>query len=262
VLVLIDGVQVNSVTLGAFDFANLTPEGFDRVEVLRGGGGSLYGSEAVGGVINLITRSGSAPPSGGFSVAGGNGATDRETGVFSAATDLFKIAGTAKHLGAAGFGAEGPVDAAGAVTRNNHAYDATTFRCAVTTPDRDQLAVRHPALREERRRPRQREQLPRRARSERARTATSTSPRSAGRTRRARPVPPLLRRVREGRRALQRSRRREQPRGDALAHPVEIIRAMRRRTTPGSGRWRRAASSTRANRPTCSRSRAPPTRRR
>ena len=127
VLVLIDGVQVNSVTLGAFDFANLTPEGFDRVEVLRGGGGSLYGSEAVGGVINLITRSGSAPPSGGFSVAGGNGATDRETGVFSAATDLFKIAGTATHLGTAGFGPEVPVDAAGTVKRNNDDYDATTF---------------------------------------------------------------------------------------------------------------------------------------
>ena len=62
VLVLIDGVQVNSVTLGAFDFANLTPEGFDRVEVLRGGGGSLYGSEAVGGVINLITRRGPCRP--------------------------------------------------------------------------------------------------------------------------------------------------------------------------------------------------------
>lgn len=126
VLVLIDGVQVNSVTLGAFDFANLTPEGFDRVEVLRGGGGSLYGSEAVGGVINLITRSGATPPSGGFSVAGGNGGTDRETGVFSAASDLFKIAGSATHIGTAGFGPEVPVDTTGTVQRNNDDYDATT----------------------------------------------------------------------------------------------------------------------------------------
>lgn len=53
-LVLIDGVKVNSVTLGYFDFANLTTENVDRIEVLRGGGGTLYGSEAVGGVIPVI----------------------------------------------------------------------------------------------------------------------------------------------------------------------------------------------------------------
>ena len=126
VLVLIDGVQVNSVTLGAFDFANLTPEGFDRVEVLRGGGGSLYGSEAVGGVINLITRRGAAPASGAMSFAGGNGATDRETGVFSAATERLRIAGSATHIGTAGFGPDIPVDESGDVTRTNQDYDATT----------------------------------------------------------------------------------------------------------------------------------------
>lgn len=126
VLVLIDGVQVNSVTLGAFDFANLTPEGFDRVEVLRGGGGSLYGSEAVGGVINLITRRGATPTSGAMSFAGGNGATDRETGVFSAATERFRIAGSATHIGTAGFGPDIPVDEAGTVKKTNQDYDATT----------------------------------------------------------------------------------------------------------------------------------------
>ncbi|MEW6270571.1 MAG: TonB-dependent receptor, partial [Thermodesulfobacteriota bacterium] len=127
VLVLIDGVQVNSVTLGAFDFANLTPEGFDRVEVLRGGGGSLYGSEAVGGVINLITRRGESPPSGAISLAGGNGSTDRETGTFSAATDLFRIAGSATHIHTGGFGEPVPLDESGTTKDNNDDYEATTF---------------------------------------------------------------------------------------------------------------------------------------
>ncbi|MFN8599376.1 MAG: TonB-dependent receptor [Candidatus Binatia bacterium] len=126
VLTLIDGVQVNSVTLGAFDFANLTPEGFDRVEVLRGGGGSLYGSEAIGGVVNLITRRGEGSPNGAMSFAGGNGSTDRETGVFSAANDVFRIAGTATHIGTAGFGTEIPVDESGTVKKTNQDYDATT----------------------------------------------------------------------------------------------------------------------------------------
>jgi vitamin B12 transporter len=126
VLTLIDGVQVNSVTLGAFDFANLTPEGFDRVEVLRGGGGSLYGSEAIGGVVNLITRRGDGAPNGAMSFAGGNGATDRETGVFSAANEQFRIAGSATHIGTAGFGTEIPVDVTGTVKKTNQDYDATT----------------------------------------------------------------------------------------------------------------------------------------
>ena len=126
VLTLIDGVQVNSVTLGAFDFANLTPEGFDRVEVLRGGGGSLYGSEAIGGVVNMITRRGDGPASGAMSFAGGNGSTDRETGVFSFANDLFRIAGSATHIGTAGFGPDIPVDETGTVKKSNQDYDATT----------------------------------------------------------------------------------------------------------------------------------------
>ena len=61
-LVLIDGVEVNSVTLGSFDFSNLTTENIDRIEVLRGSGGTLYGSQAVGGVINVLTKKGEGAP--------------------------------------------------------------------------------------------------------------------------------------------------------------------------------------------------------
>src|SRR5262245_61044095 len=45
VLVLVDGVEGNSTTVGQFDFADLPTDGLDRIEVLRGGGGALYGSE-------------------------------------------------------------------------------------------------------------------------------------------------------------------------------------------------------------------------
>src|SRR2546427_633874 len=54
VLVLIDGVEVNSTTLGAFNFAHLTTDNIDRIEVLRGAGGTLYGSQAIGGVNNFL----------------------------------------------------------------------------------------------------------------------------------------------------------------------------------------------------------------
>ena len=55
-LILIDGVEVNSGTTGAFDISNLTTQNLDRIEVLRGAGGSLYGSQAIGGVVNILSQ--------------------------------------------------------------------------------------------------------------------------------------------------------------------------------------------------------------
>lgn len=76
-LVMIDGVEVNSVTIGAFDFGALTTDNVERVEVVRGGGGTLYGSQAVGGVVNIITRAGSGPPRVSVAGEGGNAWTGR-----------------------------------------------------------------------------------------------------------------------------------------------------------------------------------------
>ena len=63
-LVLIDGIRVNdpAAASGDFDFANLLPTLVDRIEVLRGPQSALYGSDAIGGVVNIITRQGSGPP--------------------------------------------------------------------------------------------------------------------------------------------------------------------------------------------------------
>ena len=59
-LVLIDGIRVNdpAEASGVFDFASLLPTAVDRIEVLRGPQSALYGSDAIGGVVNIITRSG------------------------------------------------------------------------------------------------------------------------------------------------------------------------------------------------------------
>ncbi|GAX62595.1 outer membrane cobalamin receptor protein [Candidatus Scalindua japonica] len=56
VLVMIDGVQVNSPTLGSFDFANLTTDNVERIEVVRGPQSTLYGSDAMGGLVNIVTK--------------------------------------------------------------------------------------------------------------------------------------------------------------------------------------------------------------
>ncbi|MBU1188182.1 MAG: TonB-dependent receptor [Gammaproteobacteria bacterium] len=56
VLVLIDGVRVASATSGLFQFENLPLEQIERIEIVRGPRASVYGSDAIGGVIQIFTR--------------------------------------------------------------------------------------------------------------------------------------------------------------------------------------------------------------
>ncbi len=60
ILVLIDGVEVANPADGAFDFGGLSTQDIVKIEVLRGEQSALYGSDAVGGVINILTRAGEA----------------------------------------------------------------------------------------------------------------------------------------------------------------------------------------------------------
>ena len=58
VLVLVDGVKVGSATAGLTAFQDLPIEQIERIEIVRGPRSSLYGSEAIGGVIQIFTRKG------------------------------------------------------------------------------------------------------------------------------------------------------------------------------------------------------------
>lgn len=60
-LVLIDGVEANNTTDGELDFSNLSADDIERIEVIRGPMSALYGANAVGGVINIVTRRGQGP---------------------------------------------------------------------------------------------------------------------------------------------------------------------------------------------------------
>ena len=77
-LVLIDGVRVNAQSFGGFDLSTVPAETVERVEILRGPQAGLYGSDSLGGVVNIITRRASGPLRAGTALELGNQGTNRQ----------------------------------------------------------------------------------------------------------------------------------------------------------------------------------------
>ena len=76
-LVLVDGVKLNSPYFGGIDLGTLAAAGIDRIEIVRGPYSALYGSEAIGGVVQIFTRHAAtgAPVGVGGRFAAGNAGT-------------------------------------------------------------------------------------------------------------------------------------------------------------------------------------------
>lgn len=91
VKVLIDGVPVN-LSGGSFDWASLTTDNIERIEVLRGPGSVLYGSDAMSGVVQIFTKRGGGPVRG--SVGGEGGTFDSRTVRGSAEGARFSLGGS------------------------------------------------------------------------------------------------------------------------------------------------------------------------
>jgi len=81
VRVMIDGVMIHdpASTDASYDFAHLTTDNIEKIEVLRGPQSSLYGSDAMGGVINIITKKGQGKPKISLLLEEGSFYTSRET---------------------------------------------------------------------------------------------------------------------------------------------------------------------------------------
>ena len=62
IVILVDGVKTQTDNLGSLQFSNVPMSSVERIEVLRGNAGALYGESAIGGVINIITKSGKDDP--------------------------------------------------------------------------------------------------------------------------------------------------------------------------------------------------------
>ena len=76
--VLLDGIPINQGLQGAFNFADLTTDDIDRIEVVRGPQSTLYGPRALAGAIQIFTKVGNGPPGFSASAEGGSYDTFRE----------------------------------------------------------------------------------------------------------------------------------------------------------------------------------------
>ncbi len=120
-LVLIDGMEVNDpITPGrSFNFAHLSVDNIERIEILRGPQGTLYGSDAMAGVIKIVTRRGEGKPRASISA---------ETGSFSSSRTRFGVIGGGENghysLAVSRFDSEGI--SAASEKRGNSEEDAYT----------------------------------------------------------------------------------------------------------------------------------------
>jgi vitamin B12 transporter len=87
--VLLDGIPINQGLAGQFDFANLTTDNIDRIEIARGPQSTIYGPRALAGVVQIFTKQGTGPPGITLSEEGGTYDTFRETIASDGKIDIF-----------------------------------------------------------------------------------------------------------------------------------------------------------------------------
>ncbi|MEL7312202.1 MAG: TonB-dependent receptor [Pseudomonadota bacterium] len=123
-LVLLDGVRMNPAAIGVPAIQNVTPEQIERIEFVTGPRSALYGSDAIGGVINIVTTGDT--PERAVSIGGGTNNTERaglqwgyRSGdtVFRISADQLRTGGIPTRVGDA----------------NDRGYDNTSVRLSFAT---------------------------------------------------------------------------------------------------------------------------------
>jgi iron complex outermembrane receptor protein len=97
-LFLKDGIPLNSTYMGSVNFwGTMSVDNIEKIEIVRGASSALYGSNAMGGVVNIITRPAKKKMAGSVSVEGGTFDTYIGNARFSGTTDKFGLRAAAGH---------------------------------------------------------------------------------------------------------------------------------------------------------------------
>lgn len=131
-LVLIDGVKVGSATLGTTPFQHLPVDQIARIEIVRGPRSSLYGSEAIGGVIQIFTRNGGGKTKPYLSIGAGSDSTYNASAGISGGSEKSWYSVGASNLETDGF---------------NACSSDGTFGCFTVEPDKDAYSNQSASLR-------------------------------------------------------------------------------------------------------------------
>jgi len=130
VLVLLDGVRVGSATAGTTALEHIMLDSIERIEVVRGNVSSLYGSEAIGGVIQLFTKQGQGASAMNVSAGLGSHGTQRYSAGFGGEVNDTSFSINAGNVKTNGVSAMNPQLAQGA-NPNNNGYDNTTLNAQI-----------------------------------------------------------------------------------------------------------------------------------
>lgn len=103
VLVMIDGIEVNDSSQGGeFNWAHLPVTGIERIEIVRGSQSALWGSDAVAGVVNIMTRKANKPLQGSAYSEGGSHGTNHSGFSLGGRGDTYHINLSGSHVSADG----------------------------------------------------------------------------------------------------------------------------------------------------------------
>ena len=119
VVVLIDGMRIGSATTGSTAFANLPLAQIERIEILRGPATSLYGQDAVGGVIQIFTKQGTGSPQFNAAVGYGSYNTEKVAAGFSGSVEKTQFSLAVSQMHTNGFSA---LKSSGSIDKDKDAY--------------------------------------------------------------------------------------------------------------------------------------------
>jgi len=136
VLVLVDGIKYNSPSTGEADLSSLLTTDVERIEIIKGPQSTLYGSEAMAGVVNIITRKGSGKLKAELSAEGGSFATVKTSAALSGGSDR-----TNYRLSATWFDTDGIPTAKNGTLPNGYTNKSLSARLGANPTDSSSLEL-------------------------------------------------------------------------------------------------------------------------